>query len=150
MQMIVRQAGIQDLPQLAALFDAYRVFYEKVSAIDEASAFLSERILRNESVIFVCENQKKKLTGFVQLYPIFSSTRMERLWLLNDLFVDPGFRGQHISVMLIDQAKEMAKSSNACGLLLETAKSNMIGNKLYLATGFELDLAHNYYSWDTK
>ncbi len=146
--MIIRKATIEDIRQLAVLFDAYRVFYEKDSDTAKARAFLSDRIQQNESVIFVAENEENILTGFVQLYPLFSSTRMKRLWLLNDLFVAPEQRGRGISVALIDAAKELCRSTDSCGMMLETAKSNTIGNRLYPKTGFELDNAHNYYSWD--
>lgn len=146
--MNIRRANIEDIPQLAALFDAYRVFYEKASDIEQADIFLSERIHKNESVIFVAENEAHMLTGFVQLYPLFSSTRMKRFWLLNDLYVAPEQRGKGISVALIDAAKELCSISGSCGMMLETAKSNLIGNNLYPKTGFELDEAHNYYSWD--
>jgi ribosomal protein S18 acetylase RimI-like enzyme len=146
--MNIRRANIEDIPQLAALFDAYRVFYEKASDIEQAEFFLSERIHKNESVIFVAENEAHMLTGFVQLYPLFSSTHMKRFWLLNDLYVAPEQRGKGISVALIDAAKELCSISGSCGMMLETAKSNLIGNNLYPKTGFELDEAHNYYSWD--
>ncbi|MGN6648324.1 MAG: GNAT family N-acetyltransferase [Cytophaga sp.] len=72
---------------------------------------------------------------------------MKRLWLLNDLYVQPVYRGKRVSVALIDQAKEVSRNSNAVGLILETAKSNFIGNSLYPRADFVLDEAHNYYSW---
>ncbi|MFN8295385.1 MAG: GNAT family N-acetyltransferase [Chitinophagales bacterium] len=146
--MPVRKANTQDIEQLSLLFDAYRIFYNKTSDIENAKQFLSERIVNNESEIFVAENESKELTGFVQLYPLFSSTRMKRLWLLNDLFVKPEERSKGISVALIEKAKELCRNSNSCGMMLETAKSNIIGNNLYPKTGFELDEDHNYYSWN--
>jgi len=146
----IRTAQLADMDQLPALFDNYRIFYGKESDIDGATRFLSDRISRSESVIFVAETGEDKLAGFVQLYPVFSSTRMKRLWLLNDLFVDKNFRGQGISVELIERAKGLCKETNACGLILETAKTNAVGNSLYRKTDFILDKAHNYYSWDAN
>lgn len=146
--MNIRKANIHDIEQLSVLFDAYRIFYEKTSDVEKAKQFLSDRIINNESEIFVAENDSKELTGFVQLYPLFSSTRMKRLWLLNDLFVRPEERGKGISVALIEKAKELCRNSYSCGMMLETAKSNIVGNNLYPRTGFELDVEHNYYSWN--
>ena len=146
--MKIRKASIDDIPELATLFDAYRVFYEKTSDVEQAIIFLSERIQKNESVIFVAENEEKQLTGFVQLYPLFSSTRMKRYWLLNDLYVAPEQRSKGISVALIDAAKELCQTTGSCGMMLETAKSNVIGNNLYPKTGFVLDTAHHYYTWE--
>lgn len=101
-------------------------------------------------MIFIAVNDENRFTAFVQLYPLFSSTRMRPLWLLNDLFVDENYRGQGISVALINKAKEHCKKTGACGLMLETAKDNDIGNKLYPRTSFELDTDHNFYFWDAE
>jgi ribosomal protein S18 acetylase RimI-like enzyme len=70
------------------------------------------------------------------------------MWLLNDLYVDEKGRGRGISVLLIDACKQMCIETNACGLILETAKNNTIGNLLYPRAGFSLDEDHNYYTWD--
>ena len=118
------------------------------SDISECLGFLKERISQKESFVFIAKDESEKLVGFVQLYPLFSSTRMKRLWLLNDLFVDPKYRGLGISKSLIEMAKSWCKSTNGCALILETEKSNLIVNQLYPSVGFSLDEEHNYYSWD--
>ena len=116
----MRKIGIEDVPTVAELFNQYRMFYQMESDLLKAEAFLSERINNNDSMIFVAKSRDGIVMGFVQLYPLFSSTRMKRLWLLNDLFVEPKFRGMKISDMLIDRAKQLAKETNAAGLILET------------------------------
>lgn len=148
--MTTRKVIITDIEKLSKLFDDYRIFYKNETDIRGSEKFLLERIQNNESEIFVAENNNKELVGFVQLYPIFSSTRMQKLWLLNDLFVNENYRGQGVSVLLINQAKDLCKETSACGLILETAKSNEVGNKLYPKTGFSLDIDHNYYTWHTN
>ena len=148
--MNYRKAQDKDLDDLSALFDKYRVFYRKEADIERAKDFLVERISSNDSEIFVAENTESQLIGFVQLYPLFSSTRMEKLWLLNDLFVDPDNRGKGVSIGLINKAKELVKESDACGMFLETEKSNLIGNNLYPKTGFELNKGANFYDWSLK
>lgn len=144
-----RKANLQDLKQLSELFDQYRIFYHKDSDISAAENFLKERIENNDSEIFVAEHEGK-LVGFVQLYPLFSSTRMKRYWLLNDLFVNENFRGKGFSKELIEEGKELAKSTNSAGLLLETGKSNDIGNQLYPSCGFDLYDEVNFYEWTNK
>lgn len=144
-----RKTTIHDLTQLAELFDQYRVFYHKESDIPAAENFLKERIENKDSEIFVAE-QNGNLTGFVQLFPIFSSTRMKRYWLLNDLYVNENHRGKGFSKELIEEAKQLAKSTDACGVLLETGKSNDIGNQLYPACGFKLYDSVNFYEWTNK
>lgn len=145
--MNIRKAELGDLRSLAELFDQYRVFYKKESDLVGAQSFLKDRIEKNESEIFVSFNDGEIMTGFTQLYPLFSSTRMQRFWLLNDLYVDAKYRRQGFSVALIERAKTLCRDSGACGMMLETAKLNVEGNELYPKTGFELDIDHNYYTW---
>ena len=142
----IRKATLLDLLPLSQLFDLYRQFYGKTSDLDAGKAFLKERFKNNESEIFVASS-KSNIVGFVQLYPLFSSTRMKRLWLLNDLFVHPDYRDQGFSVQLIEAAKQLCIETNACQLTLETSKLNTIGNNLYPKAGFEIDSENNYYAW---
>ena len=146
--MKYRKATSKDVDSVSELFDAYRMFYSKTTDLKGAKAFLNNRISNKDSEIFVAENAETKLIGFVQLYPLFSSTRLKKFWLLNDLFVHPEFRGKGISIALIDKAKELVLKSNACGMYLETEKSNLIGNNLYPKTGFELNTDCNFYEWN--
>ena len=141
--MIIREAATDDLDPLSLLFDSYRQFYHKQSNISGAKEFLNERITRDESVIFVAE-ENEKIVGFAQLYPLFSSTRMNRLWLLNDLFVKEDFRGKGISKLLLEKCFELGRETHACGVMLETERSNIIGNQLYQQTGFQL-IESNFY-----
>lgn len=143
----IRVANLKDVEELSGLFDDYRVFYKKKSDLQAAKDFLTERISKGESVTFVAENEEETLVGFTQLYPLFSSTRLKRLWLLNDLYVAKDYRGNGISKLLIEAAKDLCRKTHGCAVMLETAKSNNIGNSLYPATGFELDVENNYYEW---
>ena len=148
--MTYRKATSKDVEHLSELFNAYRMFYQKTSAIQSAKTFLEDRISNKDSEIFVAQNTTNKLVGFVQLYPLFSSTRMKKFWLLNDLFVHPEFRGNGISIGLIQKAKDLVLESKACGMYLETEKSNLIGNALYPKTGFELNKSVNFYEWNVQ
>jgi ribosomal protein S18 acetylase RimI-like enzyme len=145
----IRRAQYSDLLELATLFDAYRVFYRRPSDLSASSSFIENRLKNNDSEIFIGEKESV-LVGFTQLYPLFSSTRMQKLWLLNDLYVAPKFRGEGISVLLIERAKKHAVETGAQGLSLATEKTNVIGNQLYPRAGFELDKEYNYYFWQNK
>ncbi|MEO1254328.1 MAG: GNAT family N-acetyltransferase [Bacteroidota bacterium] len=145
--MEIRNAKEGDLNSLVDLFDKYRKFYGKTSDVIGANDFLWERLHKKDSEIYVCEHNGE-LTGFVQLYPLFSSTRMSKYWLLNDLFVDEKYRGKGISIELIDRAKQLVRESQACGMYLETEKTNVIGNNLYPRAGFKLYDGSNFYEWE--
>src|SRR3712207_283332 len=111
--MTICRAIEKDLETLAVLFDEYRVFYNRESDLSGARTFLRQRIENKDSMIFVAKDQSGMMMGFVQLYPIFSSVRMKRLWLLNDLYVNPQYRGRKISVLLIDAAKQLATDTES-------------------------------------
>ena len=147
--VLIRQASFQDLPQLSGLFNLYRIFYRKQSDLDGAKTFLEERMRLNESVIYVAE-EMGKIVGFTQLYPQFSSTRMKRSWLLNDLYVLEEYRGKGISKSLIERAKQLSRDTNSAGLTLETEKTNVVGNRLYPAVGFKILDQSNFYWWDNN
>ncbi len=145
--MEVRTAKSDDLIALVKLFDNYRVWYRKNSDVEGAKKFLGERLEKGDSQIYVCGDENE-LVGFVQLYPLFSSTRMKKFWLLNDLFIDSTHRGKGLSLMLIERSKELVRQSGACGMFLETEITNTIGNKLYPRAGFRLNETTNFYEWE--
>jgi GNAT superfamily N-acetyltransferase len=145
--MIIRQLESQHLDELVVLFDAYRVWYRKPTDLAGARQFLGERIENQDSVIYGAFTDQDEIVGFTQLYPLFSSTRMGKLWLLNDLFVHPDFRGRGISLLLLEKSKELAEQTNAVAVILETEKSNDIGNQLYPRAGFQLEDDTYHYFW---
>lgn len=144
---LVRKAGPHDLDTVAGLFNRYRMWYGKDSDLPGVKKFLDARQQQNESVIFVAEDEGV-IVAFTQLYPLFSSTRMKRLWLLNDLFVAEEHRGRGHSKALLERAKAFCVETEACGFMLETAKSNDVGNALYPAVGMQLNTEFNFYYWN--
>ena len=104
----IRRATVADLDALVPLFDAYRVFYAQPSDPVRARDFLAERMDSGESVVLVAERGPSTV-GFTQLYPIFSSVRTARTWLLNDLFVADGARRGGVARALLDAAGAFAR-----------------------------------------
>lgn len=145
MKKIIK-AEIQHLDEFAVLFNSYRIFYRQNSDLEKSRTFLKDRIINEESLTFLAIEDGKAV-GFAQLYSLFHYKTLQRQWLLSDLFVSPEYRGRGLSVMLIDKCKTLCYETGACGLLLETEKTNDIGNQLYPRCGFEIDGDHNYYNW---
>lgn len=148
--MNYRKVTKKDIDQLSFLFDKYRVFHNENSDLRKGKEFLNNRIMNEDSEIFVAENSEHSLIGFVQLYPGFSSTKMSKSWRLNDLYVTPEYRKKGVASQLIEMAKELVVQSNACCMYLETWKSNTIGNNLYPKTGFSLNKDSNFYEWNIE
>jgi ribosomal protein S18 acetylase RimI-like enzyme len=128
---------LDNLNDLVGLFDQYRIFYKKDSDLEGAEKFLSERIKNQESVIYIYYD-KNIPVGFTQLYPKYSSARMVRNWILNDLYVLKGYRKTGIATQLINKAIEFAISNDANFIQLETQVDNFVAQKLYQHLGFEL------------
>ena len=142
--LVVRPATPSDLDRLVPLFDGYRRFYEQPADPALARDFLGERLERMDTVLFVAELDDRAV-GFTHLFPIFSSTRCRRLWLLNDLFVAPEGRGQGAARALLRAAEQYARSTGACGLELATAHSNTPAQRLYESLGWQLDRTFRHY-----
>ena len=136
----IREAALGDLDRLAPLFDAYRQFYSQPTDLALSRAFLAARIGQGESVVFLAERAGAAV-GFVQLYPLFSSTasKPRRLWLLNDLFVVPAARGRGVGKKLMDRARKLAEDTGACAIELVTARTNLGAQALYEAVGYRRD-----------
>jgi ribosomal protein S18 acetylase RimI-like enzyme len=143
--MLVKRAALEDLDAVAPLFDAYRQFYGQRSDLAAARAFLAERLGLEESVIFVAVAPEGDALGFTQLYPTFSSVSLKRLWVLNDLFVGPEARRRGVGRRLLDRAREWAVETDAKGLILATALTNIAAQALYESCGWRRDDEFQHY-----
>ncbi len=137
--MRVRQASVFDVEQIAPLFDAYRQFYAQASDIQRAREFLQDRFAHRESIIFVALENSGSVVGFVQLYPLFSSVRGVRTYVLNDLFVAEHARRQRVGRQLVATAADFARASGAASLSLQTAIDNEPAQSLYASLGWKRD-----------
>jgi GNAT superfamily N-acetyltransferase len=110
---------------------------------------LRERLTRTESVIYFAQNEPKgPLLGFAQLFPLFSSLRLCRSWLLNDLFVVPEARRGGIAAALLRRAEELARESGAGLLELATHQSNRTAQRVYSTAGWSRDDDFYHYHLD--
>lgn len=138
MTLSVRIADTHDLDRLAPLFDAYRQFYRQPADLARARDFLAERLARQESLVLLAELDGEAI-GFTQLYPLFSSVRTVRTWLLNDLFVALSARRSGAGRALLQAAAEQARARGAASLSLSTALDNAPAQALYESLGWVRD-----------
>ena len=136
--LTITRATPADLHDLTPLFAGYRAFYGHAAEPVREEAFLLDRMQRGESIVLLARRDGRAV-GFVQLYPIFSSTRMARAWLLNDLFVDPAARGGRIASSLLEAAADVARETGAVELMLQTARDNAPARALYEKHGWVRD-----------
>jgi ribosomal protein S18 acetylase RimI-like enzyme len=140
----IRKATINELDSLTELFNSYRLFYQQESDIPGAKSFIKERLLNEDSVVFIAYEEGKAV-GFVQLYPTFSSVSMKRSWILNDLYVNASARKKGFGEKLLQKAIEFAEETGAKGLFLETGQENVTAQRLYEKIGFKKESNYFYY-----
>jgi len=131
----IRRAGGSDIEAIAPLFDAYRQFYSQPADLALARRFLQDRITREESVLLLAERNGVAV-GFTQLFPMFSSVRAARIWVLNDLYVAAGARRGGVARRLLDTSAQFARADGAARIVLETACDNTAARALYRAAGW--------------
>jgi len=135
----VRRAGLDDLGDLVPLFSDYRVFYGQPRAPETARQFLHARLGRGESTVFLARVEgvsHAPPVGFVQLYPMFSSVRAAKLYILNDLYVAEHARRSGVALALLSAAAELGQREGAIRLELETAHDNHGAQALYRRQGW--------------
>lgn len=144
MSIEIIQATIERLDDISLLFDRYRVFYRQPSDLSSAKEFIQQRLL-NEDAVILMAIEKDLAVGYTQLFPSWSSVSMQRVWILNDLYVLPEARNRGIARALMSAARDLAISTNAVRLLLATEATNTIGQKLYESMGYrQLDEFYHY------
>lgn len=143
--MEVFQASSEHLEEVSKLFDQYRMFYKSSSNYEAARQFLKERFEKRDSTIFVA-SIGGCIVGFTQLYPSFSSVSMKRVWLLNDLFVDEGYRGNGVAKSLMSAAKNFARETGSVRIVLATQISNVAAQSLYESCGYAKDEEFYHYA----
>ena len=141
--LAITRAGPADLDALSVLFDGYRQFYGQPSDLPRARDWLRSRLRVGESVVLVAKRGGKTV-GFAQLYPMFSSVRTARTWILNDLFVDSAARRKGVARALLDAAAAFAREDGAAGISLETTRDNDAARALYRAAGWNEDATQWY------
>src|SRR2546426_2495476 len=138
-ELRIVRAARNDIDDLVALFDGYRQFYGQRSDPAAARAFLSQRIERDESVIYLAYPGTREAAGFTQLYPSFSSVSLKPLWILNDLFVRSDVRRGGVGRALLERARQHAVETGAKGLVLSTGATNEAAQTLYESCGWLRD-----------
>lgn len=145
--VVLRQAVFADLDRLAVLFDQYRQFQGRSADVSAARDFLRARFDHGESIVFIAEDGDEAL-GFAQLYPSFSSVSLQRVFVLNDLFVAAAGRRQGVATRLLAALEGYAWSLGASRVTLNVARPNTAAQALYASLGWKQDdqffMVHRY------
>jgi ribosomal protein S18 acetylase RimI-like enzyme len=135
----IRAASSEDLRPLAALFDAYRQFYELPADPDLSGRFIEARFAARDSVLLVASDERRGLVGFCQLYPSWCSLRAAPIYILYDLYVDPACRREGVGRDLLRAAADRARQDGKVRMELTTARTNVQAQALYESLGWTRD-----------
>ena len=133
------RADVTDIDLLAPLFDAYRQFYGRASDPQLCRRYLTDRLSRGESVVFLAGVPRSSAVGFTQMYPTFGSLSAARVFILYDLFVAPEARKKGVGRLLMERARQHAQEAGARSIVLETARTNQAAQRLYESLGYTRD-----------
>ncbi len=96
----------------------------------------------NHIVKGICYELEGKIVGIAHYRTMPRPIKAKYIGFLDDLFVEPEFRGQQIAQKLINHLKSLSKANNWDGIRWITHSSNDNAKKLYNKiannTGFEL------------
>lgn len=139
----IRHAGPTDAAAVAPLFDAYRAFFAKPD-LAESKRFIDERLTQNDSTIIVSD-EGDRLSGFLQLYPLFSSWYARRIWFLSDLYVEVPDRKRGLGRDLVKAAVLFANESSASSIMVEIPHSEPHLKTFYESLDFRRDRVFDLY-----
>jgi len=139
---MIRKLERNDKKNWIKLYCGYAKFY-KVQMNQEILDTLWEWI-HNEihDVNAICYEFDGKIVGIAHYRTMPRPIKGQYICFLDDLFVEPEFRGQKIAQKLISHLKSLSKDNNWDGIRWITHSSNENAKKLYNKiannTGFEL------------
>jgi len=134
----VRPVVLEDLGQLKELMHRYIVdFYKgKTPEGSKLDDHIKHLLSSDEAgTQFVAEAEDGRLAGFATLYFSFSTTRLQKIAILNDLFVDADFRGAGLGEKLFLHVLEYTKNEGYAYMTWQTAVDNTSAQALYKKMG---------------
>jgi len=141
----IRPAVLADVERLTPLFDAYRSFFAG-DAPSGSREFLSERLTKNDATFFM-SFEGETASGFLTLYPLFSSWHATTIWFLSDLYVAPEYRNHKLGRKLVAAAQDFAKERTSRSIMVEIPHREPHLVRFYESLGFERDKHFDLYRY---
>jgi len=133
--ILVRPVAKDDYAQWRPLWDGYNAFYGRAGAtsLPEAITLSTwDRFLDPAEPVFaLVAAGEGKLIGLAHYLFHRSTTRIQPVCYLQDLYTDPGERGRGVGRRLITQVCEQARQAGASRVYWQTQATNEAGRALY-------------------
>ena len=129
--MLSRALSAPDYDRWLVLWGQYLEFYKHELSQDQTDLTFSRLITPDTGFHALVIEQDGQIVGFTH-FSFTNSTWSERNdCYLEDLFVDPSFRGKGLGRELISAVKEIAKAQGSRRLYWFTHKYNQTAQRLY-------------------
>jgi ribosomal protein S18 acetylase RimI-like enzyme len=136
--MIIISIQAHHIKKASILFNEYRMFYNQPSDLEAAESFLSQRLAKKESLIFLATDETEtEPMGFMQIYPSFTSVGLNAIYIVNDLYVPPQHRKKGVAHALLAKAQLSAVEARVRKIVLQTAITNTAAQTLYESCGYK-------------
>ncbi|GAA3529278.1 GNAT family N-acetyltransferase [Aeromicrobium panaciterrae] len=133
--MIVRPVVAADLDAWRPLWDGYNAFYElggDTVPPDEVTAVTWQRFLDPAEPMFaLVAEDDGRLIGLVHYLFHRSTTSIEPVCYLRDLFTLPSERGKGVGRALIQAVGDAARTEGVTNVYWQTHETNTAGRRLY-------------------
>ncbi len=141
MSIKIIPADASHLDALVPLVDAYRKFYRQESDIEATRSFMHERLenKNNDAFVFLAVNEQDQYVGFAQLFSCYSTVSLGKIFILNDLFVDPNSRKQGVGEALLKRSIDFGNEHSCKKLMLRTEVTNVTAQSVYERVGWIKD-----------
>jgi ribosomal protein S18 acetylase RimI-like enzyme len=139
---MIRKLEKKDKENWAKLYNSYAEFYKVPMNTGILNTLWSWIHDKSHIVNGICFELDGKIVGIAHYRTMPRPLKGKNIGFLDDLFVEPEFRGQKIALKLITHLKSLSKSNDWDTIRWTTHSSNKIAKKLYdkIAhnTGFDL------------
>ncbi|MSP11115.1 MAG: GNAT family N-acetyltransferase [Pelagibacteraceae bacterium] len=128
---MIRKLEEKDKKNWTKLYNGYAAFYKvpmNTEIIDALWGWINDE---NHVVNGICFELDSKIVGIAHYRTMPRPIKAKYIGFLDDLFVDPDFRGQKIAQKLINHLKSLSNSNNWDGIRWTTHSSNDTAKKLY-------------------
>lgn len=133
--MIIRSVAAADLTAWRPLWDGYNEFYERsheTALPEEITAITWQRFLDPAEPMFaLVADDDGRLVGLVHYLFHLSTTRIEPVCYLRDLFTLPDQRGKGVGRALIEAVSSRAHAEGVDSVYWQTHETNAAGRRLY-------------------
>jgi ribosomal protein S18 acetylase RimI-like enzyme len=147
LNILIREAANADLPHLGRLgallvqehhdFDQRRFLAAKNRTPQDYASFLATRLEDRNAVILVAEIKGETIGyAYAEIEGYDYMSLRGPAGVLNDLIVDPAYRGQGVGGLLLDAIISRLQSCGAPRVVLSTAAKNKSAQRLFERNGF--------------